>query len=76
MLVSGAAVTRYTPLGKTYWPAIFYICGFTGVIIAVLNFKFKPVNFFYINICGFYVVFAFHVIRSVTLTFTLETNRK
>jgi hypothetical protein len=45
----------------------FDICGFTSVIIVVIN---------TFNICGFYIAFVFHAISSVTLTFTLKMNQK
>lgn len=45
-LTSRAVVT----LDKISRPDIFHICGFTGVIIVVINSKFKLVsNFLYIN---------------------------
>jgi hypothetical protein len=44
--MSIAAITRLSPLGKILSALNFDVCGFSGVIIVVLNTNFKLVSFF------------------------------
>jgi hypothetical protein len=64
------------PTWQDFSAVSFDVCGFTGVMIVVLNTKFELASFCTSIFAFCFIAVVFNVFCSVTLTFTLKMNRK